>query len=184
MRHTLAWDVEDAPEKWKPEIQALLLMRTSGALAQVLGEFLSHQAMVTKGSVCLSRESSFRQDPCAGKRMKGGGGKDRVGSAGYVTWCGDRVLTFLRSSCSFWNDNFGITHKQSRSKHWDQGHGFRLQVSASQRSLTGPWPRFLHLCKRPASRASTPLTFPISWFHFPLLGSPSGRKKENLPYRQ
>lgn len=83
MRHTLAWDVEDAPEKRKSEIQALLLMMTSGALAQVPGELLSHQATVTKGSACLSWESCFRQDPYAGKRRERG--KDQVGSAGYVT---------------------------------------------------------------------------------------------------
>lgn len=75
MRHTSAMensqDAGDPPGNWKSEIQALLLLMMSGAPAPVPGEFLSHQAMVTKGSVYLSWESCCRQDPYAGE--EGGG---------------------------------------------------------------------------------------------------------------
>lgn len=70
MRHVLAvensQDVGDPPGNWKSEIQTLLLLK-SGTPVPVPGEFLGHQAMVTKGSVCLSWESCSRQDPSAGE---------------------------------------------------------------------------------------------------------------------
>lgn len=75
MRHTLAmgnsWDAGDPPGNWKSEIQALLLPKMSRAPAPVPGEFLSHQAMVAKGSVYLSWEICSKQDSYSGEEEGG-----------------------------------------------------------------------------------------------------------------
>lgn len=71
MRHVLAvensQDVGDPPGNWKSEIQTLLLLMKPGAPVPVPGEFLGHQAIVKKGSDCLSWESCSRQDPSVGE---------------------------------------------------------------------------------------------------------------------